>query len=74
MKNISSEILKEIELNETYYSRKAQADYDKWSTVHTYTGRVKDRIKEVKEKIDSGELKDIKKISKALQEIIDSDF
>ena len=64
----------EVELNETYYSRKAQADYDKWSTVHTYTGRVKDKIKEVKEKIDSGELKDIKEISKALQEIIDSDF
>lgn len=64
-KNISQDIL-----NEVYYSRKAQADYDKWSAVHTYTNRIKDQIVEVKNKIDSGELSDIKEISKLLQEII----
>ena len=68
-KNISQDIL-----NEVYYSRKAQADYDKWSAVNTYTDRIKDRIKEVKDKIDSGELVDPKEIAKTLQSIIDSDL
>ena len=55
------------------YSRRAQYDYEKWSAVHTYEDKLKRKIEEVKNKIDSGELKDVKEISKALQNIIDSD-
>lgn len=70
MKNVSNEILKEI--NESYYPRvnRAQADYDKWSTVLSYKNKILGNIKEVVDKINSNELKDIDAISKELQDII----
>lgn len=69
MGNTSKVILKEISLSSSY-ARKCQADYDKWSTVLQETGKIKNALKELKEKIDKKEITDVKEISKELEFII----
>ena len=64
----SKSLIEAIKLNEV---SKAQAEYNKWSTILSYRDKIINDIIEVKNKIDSGELKDIDSISKGLQAIID---
>lgn len=67
----SKSLIEAIKLNEV---SKAQADYMKWSTLLYYRDKIMEDIQKLKDKIDSGEIKDTKAISKELQTIMNRNY